>query len=182
MDLEFLRQLDDAALIAEFRRLSRSQMDDEFKMLNAQRSLLSQKLEALYSPGREDLFVALRPGGLEEIDKALQSAAPEAIKERSLLKTYRDVNRVLLHFMDAYEGHVLGELKYLSQEELQMLYGRVGEQLRAAAEILKNPNSDYRKAQDASGTIRLCGLFKNEILTQLRDRFNKTPEDFSKDH
>ena len=33
-------------------------------------------------------------------------------------------------FMDAYEEHVLGDLKHLSKEELQELYTKVVDQLK----------------------------------------------------
>jgi hypothetical protein len=176
MDLDHLNQLDDEALKAEIQRLSRSDMDDQFRWLGAQRALLSQKLEALFTPSRENLFIAIRPGGLEEIDRVIQIAKQNHLKELALLKTYRDLNRVLFHFMDAYEAHVLGDLKHLSKEELLELYAKVSEQLKTSNELLQNPSTDYRKSQDSSGNLHLAGLFKDVILVELKERFGYEPE------
>ena len=59
---------------------------------------MSQKLEAILSPSRENLFVAIRPGGLDEIEQVIQVTKQNHQKELTLLNAYRDLNRVLLRF------------------------------------------------------------------------------------
>src|SRR5580698_7473570 len=98
MDLDHFKQLDDDALKAEIHKLSRSDMDEQFRWLGGQRALLSQKLEAILSPSRENLFVAIRPGGLDDIDQVVQITKQNHQKELALLQAYRDLNRVLLYF------------------------------------------------------------------------------------
>ena len=176
MDLDYLKSLDDEAMKAEIHRLSRSDMDEQFRWLGGQRAILSQKLEAILVGSREKHFVAIRPGGLEEIDAVAELLKQDHQKELALLTTYRDLNRVILHFMDAYEEHVLGDLKHLSKEELQELYAKVQEQLKMSREILSNPKTDYRVGQDSSGKLRLAGLFKDAILVELKERFGYEPD------
>jgi hypothetical protein len=176
MDFDYLKSLDDEALKAEIQKMSRSDMDEQFRWLGGQRAVLSQKLEAVYTTSREGRFVAIRPGGLEDIDNIIQLAKTDHQKELTLLAAYRDLNRVLLYFMDAYEEHVLGDLKHLSKEELQDLYTKVMEQLKTSQELLKNPATDYRKGQDSSGKLRLAGLFKEALLKELKERFGYEPE------
>ena len=80
------------------------------------------------------------------------------------------------HFMDAYEDHVLGDLKHLGQDELQELYVKVSEQFKASRELLSQPGTDYRKSQDSSGKLRLAGLFKEAITKELKERFGTEPD------
>lgn len=167
MDLDHLKSLNDADLKAEIQRLSRSQMDDDFRWLGAQRAILMQKLEAVLGNERQELFASLRPGGLDDIDAAIRAAKPNAQKEIALLTGYRDLNRVLNFFMDAYEQHVLDDVQHLPPEELRRLAVKVDEQIKITSDILKQPSADYRKAQDASGTFRLATLVKAAIQKAL---------------
>ena len=176
MDLDHLKQLSDDDLKAEIRRLSRSDMDEQFRWLGGQRAILSQKLEGIFTQSRENHFIAIRPGGLEEIDQVIQRSKQDHQKEQTLLIAYKELNRVLLHFMDAYEDNVLGDLKHMSKEELLELYAKVNDQLKISLEVLNQPSKDYRKEQDSSGKLRLAGLFKDEIHKQLSERFGYEPD------
>jgi len=169
MDFERLKHLSDLDLKKQLSLLSRSEMDDEFRLLRAQRAALFQKLESVLGPGREALAAAIHPGGLEEIDQAIRQAAPEAHKERALLQTYRDFNRILLHFMDAYEERVMGDFSYRSTEELQTMLAAAEEEKKRSTLKLKNA-ADDRKRQDEGATLRLIELFKAAIHKELQNR------------
>ncbi len=176
MDLEQLKELGDEDLVAAVQALSRSDMDTQFQLLSGQRSVLLQQLESFYTAEREKRFMAIRPGGLEEIDRVIQIARQENQKELTLLAAYRNLNRVALHFMDAYEAHVLGDLKHMPKNELDDLYVKVSEEVSVATKLLQQPSSDFRKSQDTSGKLRLAQLFKDAIRKELVERFEDDPE------
>jgi hypothetical protein len=176
MDIEDYKNLDEESLKAKIRALSRAEIDGEFQRLAAQHALLCQRLEAIYAAGRESRFASIRPGGLPEIDHAIHSAKQEHQHELSLLNSFRELNRILLPFMDAYEERVLGDLKHMSKEELQTLHENISDQLKAAEEMLKKTRSDYRAEQNATGKLRLASLFKEAIRVELRDRFGYESE------
>jgi hypothetical protein len=169
MDLPDYQSLEGEALKDKIRSLSRSELDEQLDRFGGQYAVLCQRLEALYNPGREDQFLAIRPGGLDEIDKAIAQAG-NSPKEQALLKSFRELNRILLPFMDVYEEQVLGDLKHMSKEELETLYANASRDLTAAEELLKKHPSDDRRAQNASGTIRLTTLMKDAIDRELKAR------------
>lgn len=171
MELEDYQQLEGEALKTRIRSLSRSDMDEQLNRFGAQYALLCQRLEALYTPDRLDRFISIRPGGLEEIDKAIQLTGQDNPKELALLKSFRELNRVLLPFMDVYEEQVLGDLKHMSREELQALDATVTEELASAAKPQIQDPANFRSAQNAAGTLRLATLMKAAIRHELRDRF-----------
>lgn len=174
MELEDYQSLDGDALKARIRSLSRSELDKQLQQFGGQYALLCQRLEAAYN--REARFAKVRPGGLDEIDEAIRLAEPDCQKELSLLKSFRELNRVLLPFMDVYEAQVLSDLKHMSQEELQTLDATVTGELDAAAKLQGQNPADYRAAQKASGTLRLAALMKDAIRRELKDRFGHESE------
>lgn len=171
MELEDYKALDGEALKARIRSLSRSDLDDLLRRFGGQYALLCQRLEAIYTPDRLDRFIRIRPGGLEEIDQAITLANPDNTKELTLLKSFRELNRVLLPFMDIYEEQVLGDLKHMSKEELEALDATVSKELASAAKPQIQGPADYRTIQNASGTLRLASLMKAAIRHELETRF-----------
>ena len=176
MELEAFKHLDGEALKAKIQSLSRSELDEQIHVFGGQYAVLCQRLEALYTPDRLDRFIAIRPGGLEEIDKAIALAGPDNPKELMLLKSFRELNRVLLPFMDVYEEQVLNDLKYMSKEELQTLDATVSAELASASKPQWHDPENYRAAQNAAGTLRLATLMKEAILHELKARFGAEPE------
>jgi hypothetical protein len=176
VDIENYEHLDREALARQIRSLSRSELDEKLHRFGTQYALLCQRLEALYSPGRLDRFIRLRPGGLDEIDEAIAQAGPDNPKELTLLKSFRELNRVLLPFMDVYEEQVLADLKYMSKEELQALNATVSAELAAAAKPQIQDPANYRAVQNSAGTLRLATLMKDAIRRELKDRFGYEPE------
>jgi hypothetical protein len=174
MELEDYKQLEGETLKAKIRSLSRSDLDEQLHRFGGQYALLCQRLEAAYN--REARFAKVRPGGLDEIDEAIGLAEKDYQKELSLLKSFRELNRVLLPFMDIYEEQVLGDLQHMSQEELQQLYTGVTAELASASEPGKQDPANYRAAQNAAGTLRLATLMKDAILHELKTRFGCEPE------
>ena len=171
MNLEDYSSLEEDALKDAMRALPREELDAQFQRLGGQRAQLCQRLEALYAPDRLDRFMSIRPGGLEEIDQAIELTDPTYLKERNLLTVYREFNRVLLAFMDIYEERVLGDLRHMSKEELETVDADLDKHVALTQETLKRQPDDARKAQDASGTFRLAGLMKEAIRRELRERF-----------
>jgi len=171
MDIQEFEGLEGDELKAKIRSLSRSALDEQIRQFGMQYALLCQRLEALYAPDRLDQFITIRPGGIEEIDNAIRRADPANAKERTLLKSFRDLNRVLSPFMDVYEEQVLKDLQYMSKEELQGLLENVAKELATAAKPRPSDATDYRTAQNASGTLRLGLLMKEAILHELKERF-----------
>ena len=96
MDLEDYSSLEGETLKDAMRALPREELDAQFQRLGGQRAQLCQRLEALYAPDRSHVFMAIRPGSLDEIDQAIQLADPANPRERTLLAAYREFNRVLL--------------------------------------------------------------------------------------
>ena len=172
MDIENYEHLDGEALIAQIRLLSRSELDEKLHRFGTQYALLCQRLEALYAPDRLDRFISIRPGGLEEIDKAIALAGNDNPKELALLKSFRELNRVILPFMDVYEEQVLTDLKYMSKEELQALDTTVSKELAAAAKPQVQDPANYRAVQNSAGTLRLATLMKAAIQHELKERFD----------
>ena len=175
MELEDYQALDGEALKARIRSLSRSDLDEELRRFGGQYAHLCQRLEAVYN--REARFARIRPGDLAEIDEAIRLAAEDHQKEVSLLKSFRELNRVLLPFMDVYEEQVLGDLAHMSKEELLRLQTTVEQELASAAKLQEQASADYRAAQKASGTLRLAALMKDAIRRELKSRFGETPGD-----
>ncbi len=171
MDLEEYKQLADDKLMTTIRGFSRSVMEEQFQMLGGQYALLCQRLEAIYTGDRTERFISIRPGGLQEIDHALRMAKQEHQQEITLLNAYRDLNRVLLPFMDVYEEHVLGDLKHMSRDELENLHATVTEQIKTSLEVLEKQPGDYRLEQNSSGKVRLASIFKEAIGRELTERF-----------
>ena len=176
MNLDNYKQLAGAALKAKIQAFSRSELDDQIHWFGAQYALLCQRLEALYTPQRVEQFIAIRPGGLDEIDKAIALVKPEDAKELALLKSFREINRVLLPFMDVYVANFLADLRHMSKEELQTLLGGVTEELAAASKPQLLDRANYRAAQNAVGMLRLAMLMKEGILRELKDRFGYEPD------
>jgi hypothetical protein len=170
MDISDYQSLDAAALREAIRSLNRPQLDEQIRQFGAQHALLCQRLEALYAPDRMEQFMALRPGGLDEIDKAI-ALSKDNPKEFTLLKSFRELNRVLLPFMDVYEERVLQDLTYMSKEELEAMYAGVTAHMASAEKLQKQHPEDYRQAQNSSGTLRLAKLMKDGIRKELKDRF-----------
>ena len=175
MDISDYHALDADALREKIHSLNRPQLDEQIRQFGAQHALLCQRLEALYSPDRTEQFMVIRPGGLEEIDKAIELAGNNA-KELSLLKSFRELNRVLLPFMDVYEERVLQDLTYMSKDELEAMYTGVTAHLATAETLQKKHPEDHRHTQNASGTIRLATLMKNGIRKELKERFGTDAE------
>jgi len=173
MDIQEYASLDGDDLKARLRSLSRSELDDQLQQFGGQYAVLCQRLEALYSPGREAEFWAIRPGGLNEIDKAIERAEPANTKEITLLKAFRELNRVVLPFMDVYEEQFLADVKHLSKDELQALSVSVSEQIASAEKMQLHDSQDLRHAQNASGTLRLATLMKEAVVRELKERFNE---------
>lgn len=165
------------ALKNAMRALPRVEMDVQFQQLGGQRAQLVERLEALYAPDRLDRFMAIRPGGLEEIDKAIELADPASPRERTLLVEYRELSRIILAFMDVYEELVMGDLRHMSREELEMVNTNIDKQIALTQETLERHPDDTRKAQDAAGTLRLAVLMKGAIRHELRKRFGAAPND-----
>ena len=176
MDLKDYQPLDGEALKEKIRSLPRSELDEQIRRFGTQYALLCERLEALYSPGREDQFWAIRPGGLDEIDQAIQQTGPDNPKELALLKAFRELNRVLLPFMDVYEERVLEDVTSMSQDELNSHDAAVSEQLASATRAQKLGLADLRQAQNASGTLRLAALMKDAIRRELKKRSGSEPE------
>jgi hypothetical protein len=174
MDLEDYQSLEGEALKARIRSLSRSDLDEQLRRFGGQYANLCQRLEAVYN--REARFAKIRPGGLAEIDEAIRLAGEDHHKEVSLLKSFRELNRVLLPFMDVYEAQVLGDLAHMSKEELLRLQATVSQELASAAKLQEQASVDYRAAQKASGTLRLAALMKDAIQHELKIRFGYEPE------
>jgi hypothetical protein len=174
MELEDYKPLAGEALKARIQSLSRSELDEQLQKFGGQYALLCQRLEAVYN--REARFARVRPGGLDEIDEAIRLVETDGQKELSLLKSFRELNRVLLPFMDVYEAQVLSDLKHMSREELESLDATVTEELAAAAKLQEQDPANYRAAQKASGTLRLAGLMKDAIRRELQDRFGHEAE------
>jgi hypothetical protein len=173
MELEDYEALDGEALRTKIQSLSRSDLDEQLQQFGTQYALLCQRLEAVFN--REARFAQIRPGGLKEIDQAIYLAEEDYKKELSLLKTFRELNRILLPFMDVYEAHVLSDLKHMSKEELQTLHTGVLEQLKAAGQPQMQDPANYRNAQNASGMFRLATLMKEAIRDELKNRFGSEP-------
>jgi hypothetical protein len=171
MDIQDYQSFEGEALKERIRSLSRQELDEQLDWFGGLYAVLCQRLEAVYSPDRTDQFLALRPGGLDEIDKAIAQVGQENPKELALLQSFRELNRVLLPFMDVYEEQVLADLKYMSKEELETLFTNTSRNLAAAEEILKKHPLDNRRAQNASGTIRLTTLMKKAAQRELKERF-----------
>jgi hypothetical protein len=163
--------LDDHTLKEKIRALPREALDSQLRQFGSQHALLCQRLEALYSPDRLDRFIAIRPGGLVEIDKVLKQTPPDNAKERALLEAFRELNRILLPFMDIYEERVLADLQYMSEEDLKTLYRQVSEELTSAQQMQKENLNDFRQVQNASGTLRLGRLIQDGIRGELKNRF-----------
>src|ERR1039458_1363072 len=98
MEIEDFKGLEGAALKAKIQSLSRSELDEQIHRFGGQYAVLCQRMEAVYN--REARFAAVRPGGLAEIDEAMRLAGEDHQKELSLLKSFRELNRILLPFMD----------------------------------------------------------------------------------
>jgi hypothetical protein len=171
MELEDCESLDGEALKERIRSLSRSELDEQLHRFGGRYALLCQRLEALYTPDRMDRFIAIRPGGLDEIDKAIESTGSENPKELALLKSFRELNRIILPFMGVYEENVLSDIRQMSKEELQALDAIVAEQLAAAAKPQIQDPSNFRALQSAAGTLRLATLMKATIREELKTRF-----------
>jgi hypothetical protein len=174
MEIEDFKQLEGEALKAKIAALSRAELDEQIHRFGGQYAVLCQRLEAVYN--REARFAAVRPGGLAEIDEAMRLAGEDHQKELSLLKSFRELNRILLPFMDVYEDRVLSDLKHMSKGELQELYSGVSAELTSASERRKQDPANYRVQQNATGTLRLAALMKDAILRELKDRFGSEPE------
>jgi len=175
MDISDYQGLDGDLLREKIHALNRPQLDEQIRQFGGQHALLCQRLEALYSPDRIDQFMVIRPGGLEEIDKAIGLAANNP-KELSLLKSFRELNRVLLPFMDVYEERVLQDLTYMSKEELEAMYTGVTAHMASAEKLQKEHPEDHRQAQNATGTLRLAALMKEGIRKELKERFGTDAE------
>ena len=175
MDIQDYQFFDGEILKDKIRSLSRGELDAQLDQFGGQYAVLCQRLEALYSPDRTEQFMALRPGGLEEIDRAIAEVGERRPKELALLKSFKELNRILLPFMDVYEEHVLKDLTYMGQDELKMLYANTMKELTAAEETLKKNPPDARRAQNAGGTLRLATLVKDTIRKELKDRFDSEP-------
>jgi hypothetical protein len=176
MDVENYEHLDGEALLKQIRSLSRSELDQKLNHFGTQYSLLTQRLEALYTPDRLDRFIKIRPGGLEDIDKEIELAGNESPKELALLRSFRELNRVLLPFMDVYEEHALADLKFMSKEEILGINTMVSKELAAASNPELQKSTDYRAVQNAAGMLRLATLMKEAITRELKDRFGQDPE------
>ena len=174
VELSDYKPFEGEALKVRIRSLSRAELDEQIQWFGSQYAHLCQRLEALYMPDRQQLFWAIRPGGLDEIDKALAEVQPDNAKERALLQSFRELNRVLSPFMDIYEEHVIQDVKHLSKDELETLYVGMNEQL-TSAQAAQTQDSDPRKLQNASGTIRLATLLKDAIRHELKERFGAEP-------
>jgi hypothetical protein len=175
MEIEDFKALDGAALKARIQSLSRSELDEQIRRFGGQYALLCQRLEAAYN--REARFALVRPGGLAEIDEAIRLADDDHQKELALLKSFRELNRILLPFMDVYEDQVLSDLKHMSKEELEQLRAGVTAELAAASERRKQDPANYRVQQNATGTLRLAALMKDAILRELKERFGSEPDE-----
>jgi hypothetical protein len=171
VELEDYQRLDGEALKARIRSLSRSDLDEQLHRFGTQYALLCQRLEAIYTPNQLDRFIAIRPGGLDEIDNVIQMTGQDNPKELALLRSFRELNRVLLPFMDIYEEQVLDELKHMSKEELRSLDATVSAELTSAATPQIQDPADYRAAQNAAGMLRLATLMKAAIRHELIARF-----------
>jgi len=170
MDIQDYQALEGDALKERIRAIPRTVLDEQINQFGVQHSLLCQRLEAVFGSERTDQFIAVRPGGLDEIDKAIQKADPANTKELSILKSFRELNRVLLPFMDVYEEHVLSDIQYMATNDLNALLKEVSKQLRSATTTLSAKAPDYRQEQNAGGTLRLAILVKNRIETELKSR------------
>ena len=175
MDIQDYQYLSGENLQEKIRSLSRSELDEQIRQFGGQYALLCQRLEALYSPGREDQFLAIRPGGLDEIDKAIERAGQDNPKALGLLKSFRELNRVLLPFMDVYEKQSLGDIQFMSKEELEALNAAVSGQLASVERAQKEGLVDDRQAQNAGGTLRLATLMKDAIRKELNKRYGEHP-------
>ena len=171
MDIHDYQYLSGELLNEKIRSLPRAVRDEQIRQFGVQYAHLCQRLEALYTPDRVDQFIRLRPGGLDEIDKAITLAGTNNPKELTLLKSFRELNRVLQPFMDIYEEQVLEDLKYMDKEDLRALYATISDQRATTEDVQKNQTIDYRQAQNASGTLRLTTLMIDGIRRELKDRF-----------
>ena len=177
MNLDDFKPFEGEALVSRLKNLSRDALDEYLHHFGGQYSLLCQRLEAVYSPDRIDRFIAIRPGSLPEIDEALRQAETAgAQKEITLLKSFRELNRVLLPFMDIYEAQVLTDLQYMSREELQTLSANLARDLQEARQQQTADPTNYRAVQNAEGTLRLAGLMQEAVQKQLQDRYGSTAE------
>jgi hypothetical protein len=171
MDIQDYQYLSGELLKEKIRSLPRGTRDEQLRQFGAQYALLCQRLEAIYSPDRIDQFVRLRPGGLDEIDQAIEGVGPNNRKALALLKSFREINRVLLPFMDVYEEQVLEDLKYMDKDDLRSLYANISAQKTSAEAAQKKEPADYRQMQNAGGTLRLTTLMLDAIRRELKDRF-----------
>ncbi len=126
MDIQDYYLFDGRILREKIKSLSRPELDEQVNQFSGQYALLCQRLEAFYFPNRTETFIRLRPGGLDDIDQAIAQAGTDP-KELSLLKSFKELNRILIPFMDRYEEQVLAEVQYMSKEELRALDANVSE-------------------------------------------------------
>ena len=166
------KHLNEDQLRETIRALPRAARDEQLRQFGAHYANLCQRLEAFYAPDRLQQFIAIRPGGLDEIDKAIELAKGNP-KELSLLNPFRELNRILMPFMDIYEEQVLNDLTYMSQEELESILGSVTQQLEKAEKTLEEKKEDYRAEQNSSGTLRLMTLMKAAAQKELQERFGR---------
>ena len=177
MNISDYQDLDGDELKDRIRTMPRSELDEQIRQFGGQFALLCQRLEAVYAPDRLDQFMAIRPGGLDEIDKAIAKASTKDPKELSLLKAFRELNRILLPFMDVYEEYFLNDMKYLPKDELERLNTEVQKELASARASVQPGASDDRRAQNAAGTLRLATLMQETIRHELQERFGVEPDD-----
>ena len=170
MDLTDYQGLDGAALQDYIRSLTRTRLDEEIRRFGAHYALLCQRLEALYTPDRLDRFMAIRPGGLREIDLEI-AQAHDRPKELALLQMFRELNRILPPFMDVFEEHFLEDFKHMPKEELERLEVEVKKELNSASKTVGAATGNDRLSQNAAGTLRLATLMHRAIRHELRERF-----------
>lgn len=175
MDIQNYYELDDEALIARIRSLPREALEEQARQFGVQYALICQRLEALYTPDRLNVFIAIRPGGLAEIDKAIALCGTEQKRERILLQSFRELNRVLLPFMDVFEAQQLADLKHMGRDELETLLTGLSKHLETAKKQLELPDPNFRDQQNASGTLRLAQLLQDGIRRELKERFGVDP-------
>lgn len=176
MDIQDYYPYQGGELLAKIRSLPRDILDQQLNQFNHQYALICQRLEAIYSPDRLDVFAAIRPGDLAEIDKAIAQCSPDQKKELVLLRSFRELNRVLLPFVDVFEANQLDDLKYLGRGELETFLGHLSEQLDATQKTLGQKDAHFRDQQNASGTLRLAKLMSDRIRQELKERFGVDPD------
>lgn len=174
MEIDDLKSLTETEIHERLRALSRERLDETFQRFGAQYAHLCQRLEGVYN--REARFAKVRPGGLAEIDEAIRLAERDYQQEVTLLKSFRELNRILLPFMDVYEEQVMGDLKHMSKDELLEMHTTLKAEIERAQKQQTTDPLQYRQAQDAQGSLRLATLMNEAALRELKERFGTEPE------